>query len=172
MPLRRNHWGVSRVPQAGRGMPSAKLLQHVRWNDCEDSDGLFWPQEIIGELSRAVSRMGQWQIITIHYFYKKKGKRIFSLPLSQNECYVWKEHQANRPQRLKFSINSQDSDLTEEKQHVNLLSESSQHPSNWLQEPSCSAHLTPCTTELSMRGEVLRLRATSDLLCGPSRGAG
>lgn len=95
-------------------MPSAKLLEPARWNGCEDSDGLFWPQEIIGELSRAVSPMGQWQIITIHYFYKKKGKRTFSLPLSQNEFYVCKENPANRPQRLKFSINSQDSDLTEQ----------------------------------------------------------
>ena len=157
MPLRWNHRRVSRVPQIGQGTPSAKLLEHIRCNDCKDSNGIFWPQEVIGELCRAVSSMGQWQIIAIHYFYKKKGKRIFfPLPLSQNEFYVCKEHQANGPQRLKFSINSQDSDLAEQKQHMNLLSESSQHPSNWLQEPSCSAHLTPCTTALSMRREVLK----------------
>lgn len=46
---------------------------------------------------------------------------------------------------------------------MNLLSESSQHPSNLLQEPGCSVHLTPCTTELSMSREVLRLRAAQHL---------
>lgn len=91
-------------------------------------------------------------------FLQEKGKKnFFPLPLSQNEFYVCKEHQANGPQRLKFSINSKDSDLAEQKQHMNLFSASSQHPSNRLQEPSCLAHLTPCTTALRMRREVLRL---------------
>ena len=66
-------------------------------------------------------------MIVLHYFYKKTKKKK-TLPLSDNECYICKEHQIERTLRLKFSINSQESDLTEQKQSLKLLCEFSSSP--------------------------------------------